>query len=265
MNIHPTAVVDPKADIDSEVSIGPYAVIEEGVQIGTGCEIGAHAILAGNTTIGKNNRIAPFSHIGGPPQDIKYRNEKTKLEIGDNNIIREYVSIHRGTPSGHGVTTIGNDNMIMAYCHIAHDCIIGNSVVMANAATLGGHVEVADRATLGGLAAIHQFSRIGTFAFIGGHSGISKDVPPFVVTAGTRNQMRISGINKIGLRRNGYDVTTIKKLEKAFRILFRTPDLLLKDALKKTIDELPDSDSVTHLVQFIKASKRGIVRIWEDE
>ncbi len=265
MEIHSTAIVDANAELDSDVSVGPYVVIEAGVRIGSGSKIGSHSVLTGSTTIGKSNLIGPFTHIGGPPQDLKYNNEDTKLEIGDNNVIREYVSIHRGTPSGRGVTNIGDDNMIMAYCHIAHDCIIGNSVIMANSATLGGHVEIADHATLGGLAAVHQFSRIGVFAFIGGYSGVGKDVPPFVVMAGTRNQARISGINKIGLLRNGFESGTIKILEKAFRIIFRTPNLLLKDALEKTMDELADCDSVTHLVQFIKASKRGIVRKWEDE
>jgi UDP-N-acetylglucosamine acyltransferase len=240
-------------------------VIDKDVSLGEGTTIGAHALITGSTVIGKNNRIGPFTHIGGPPQDLKYQNEDTRLVIGDSNDIREYVSIHRGTPGGHGVTTMGSDNLLMAYSHIAHDCVVGDGVIMANNATLGGHVEVGDRATLGGLVAVHQFSRIGTFAYIGGLSGISKDVPPYVILAGTRNQMRITGINKVGLRRSGFDAATIKQLEKAFKILFRTPGMLLKDALEKALAEVEDCDPVTHLVQFIQESERGVVRAWEDD
>jgi len=265
MSIHPTAVIAPGVDLDPGIRIGPFAVIDQGVTLGPGAQIGSHTVITGHTTIGRNTRIGPFAHIGGPPQDLKYHNEDTRLVIGDNNDIREYVSIHRGTPTGHGVTTVGDYNLIMAYCHIAHDCVVGDHVIMANAATLGGHVEVADRVTLGGLVAVHQFSRIGTFAYVGGLSGISRDVPPYVILSGTRNQMRISGINKIGLRRNGMAVETIKKLEHAFKIIFRTPGFLLQDALTKTMDEIADCDPVTHLVQFIQASQRGVVRVWEDE
>jgi UDP-N-acetylglucosamine acyltransferase len=265
MSIHPTAVIAPGVDLDPGIIVGPFVVIDQHVTLGAGVQIGSHSVITGHTSIGKNTKIGPFAHIGGPPQDLKYHNEDTRLVIGDNNDIREYVSIHRGTPTGHGVTTVGDNNLIMAYCHIAHDCVVGNNVIMANAATLGGHVEVADRVTLGGLVAVHQFSRIGTFAYIGGLSGISRDVPPYVILSGTRNQMRISGINKIGLRRNGLDVTNIKKLEQAFKIIFRTPGLLLKDALEKTLAEVVDCDSVTHLVQFIQSSQRGVVRAWEDE
>ncbi len=265
MSIHSSAVIDPGVDLAPGITVGPFAVIDRNVTLSPGVQIGSHTVITGHTTIGRNTKIGPFAHIGGPPQDLKYHNEDTRLVIGENNDIREYVSIHRGTPTGHGLTTVGDNNLIMAYCHIAHDCVVGNHVIMANAATLGGHVEVADRVTLGGLVAVHQFSRIGVFSYIGGLSGISRDVPPYVILAGTRNQMRISGINKIGLKRNGMDVTTINKLEQAFKIIFRTPGLLLKDALAKTMAEIPDCDPVTHLVQFIQASQRGVVRAWEDE
>jgi len=265
MSIHPTAVIDPGAELASGVSVGPYAVIESGVRIGEGSRIGAHCVLSGSTIIGKNNKIGPFVHLGGAPQDLKYHGEDTRVVIGDNNDIREYVSIHRGTITGHGVTTVGNGNMLMAYCHVAHDCIVGDSVIMANAATLGGHVEIGDRVTIGGLTGVHQFARIGAFAYIGGLSGISKDVPPYVILSGVRNQMRVTGINKIGLKRNGFEADCIKKLEQAFKILFRSPGVILQDGLRKVNDELADCEPVQQLVTFIESSKRGIVRIWEDE
>ncbi len=260
MNIHSTAVVDPKAELDSTVIVGPYSVIEAGVKIGANTRVEAHAVVSGPTTIGENNYIGSFAVVGGPPQDLSYNGEPTELHIGNNNQIREYASIHRGTPHGAGVTSIGNDNLLMAYTHVAHDCKIADHVIMANVATLAGHVEVGTRASIGGLVAIHQFCRIGPFAYIGGVSGISLDVPPYVILAGTRNRTRISGINKVGLKRNGFTRETINKLEDAFKIIFRSPNLLMKDAIEQAKNELGDCEEVMELVRFFESSKRGVVK-----
>ncbi|MFC1523766.1 acyl-ACP--UDP-N-acetylglucosamine O-acyltransferase [Thermodesulfobacteriota bacterium] len=265
MKIHPTAVVDSGAELDASVVVGPYAVIEKGVRIAAESEIAAHAVISGSTSIGKRNKIGSFSTIGLPPQDLKYQNEDTRLEIGDDNQIREYVSIHRGTFTGRGVTIIGNHNLLMSYVHIGHDCLIGNHIIMANAASLGGHVEVEDRVTFGAFVAVHQFTRIGTYAYMGGMSGITKDVPPYLLVAGTRNQMRITGINKIGLKRNGFDNETIRKMMKAYTIIFKTPELLLKDALEQALQEIPDCEPVERLVNFFRTSKRSVVRESSDE
>lgn len=260
MLIHPTAVIDKNAELDSSVYVGPYAVIEEGVKIDADTRVEAHAVVTGRTTIGKANLIGSFATVGGAPQDLSYKGEPTEVIIGDNNQIREYASVHRGTPNGRGKTTIGNNNLLMAYIHIAHDCSIGDHVIMANVATLAGHVEVGDRASIGGLVAVHQFCRIGTFSYIGGVSGISLDVPPYVIIAGTRNRTRISGINKIGLRRNGFSAGTIKKLNTAFRTIFRTPSLLMKDAIDLARKENEDCPEVDILVSFFENSKRGVVK-----
>lgn len=260
MSIHPTAVVDPKAELDSSVIVGPYAVIEAGVCIDADTRVEPHAVISGPTIIGKRNLIGSFATVGGAPQDLCYKGEPTELHIGDDNQIREYASIHRGTPGGNGKTVIGNSNLLMAYIHIAHDCILGNNIILANVATLAGHVEVGDRASIGGLVAVHQFCRIGTFSYIGGVSGLSLDVPPYVIVAGTRNRTRISGLNKIGLRRNGFDRETINKLDTAFKIIFRDPNLLLKDALQVARKEVPDCPEVELLITFFEDSKRGVVK-----
>ncbi|MEA2083563.1 MAG: acyl-ACP--UDP-N-acetylglucosamine O-acyltransferase [Thermodesulfobacteriota bacterium] len=260
MKIHSTAIIDKGAELDGSVSVGPYVVIENGVKIGADTEILPHTVISGTTIIGERNRIGPFSTIGAPPQDIKYSGEDTRLVIGDDNQIREYVSMHRGTVSGHKVTTVGSNNLFMAYVHIAHDCIICDDIIMANAATLGGHVEVEDHVTLGGLVAVQQFIRIGAHSFIGGLSGINQDVPPFVILAGTRAGMRVTRINSIGLKRYGVDEATIQGLHKAFRIIFRTKGLLLQDALDKAIAENPDNELVEKLVAFFKTSNRSVVR-----
>lgn len=260
MTIHPTAVVDSGAEIDASVKVGPYAVIGSDVRIGADTIIDTHAHITGPTTIGARNQIGSFTSIGAPPQDMNYQGEPTRLDIGDDNLIREYVSIHRGTVSGGGKTVIGNGNMLMAYTHVAHDCKLGNHIIMANVATLGGHVEIGDHASFGGLVAIHQFCRVGSHTYVGGLSGVNLDVPPFVILTGTRNQMRISGINKIGLRRQGMSRETIGKLEDAFRIIFRSPQLLLKDALEKTLEDITGCPEVEELVAFFQSSKRGVVK-----
>jgi len=265
MSIHPTAVVDAKAELHSSVSVGPYAVIGAEVRIGADSKVEAHAVINGPTTIGERNLIGSFSVVGGAPQDLSYKGEPTELIIGSDNQIREFASIHRGTPGGHRKTVIGNNNLLMAYTHVAHDCVIGNHVIMANVATLAGHVVVGDRASIGGLVAVHQYCRIGTFSYIGGVSGISLDVPPYVIIAGTRNRTRISGINKVGLKRNGFSRETIKNLDEAFRIIFRTPDLLMKDAIEVARVEYPHCPEVQTLVKFFLDSKRGVVKQMDED
>lgn len=265
MSIHPSAIIDPSAEIDSTVSIGPYAIVEKGVRVDADTEIGPHVFIGKLTTIGKGNKISPFTAIGTPPQDITYAGEDTRLLIGDNNIIREYCSIHRGTAAGHGETVIGNNNMLMAYCHVAHDCILKDNVILVNNATLGGHVEVGDRATIGGMTGIHQFSRIGEYAFIGGMSGISMDVPPYLIVAGIRNDMSVRGVNRIGLKRAGFSGDDIRKLGRAYTIIFKTEGLLLQDALEQAGLEITDSPLVNNLIQFFKDASRNVVRLSKDD
>lgn len=265
MTIHPTAVVDSTAEIDAGATIGPYAVIGAQVRIGADTKVEPHAVVEGPSTIGARNLIGSFATIGGAPQDLTYRGEPTELLIGDDNQIREYASIHRGTPNGTGKTVIGSNNLLMAYTHVAHDCRIGDHVIMANVATLGGHVQVGTRASIGGLVAVHQFCRIGTFSYIGGVSGLSLDVPPYVIVAGTRNRTRVSGINKIGLLRNGFSRETIGKLDAAFRIIFRSPNMLLKDALDLARQEFPDCPAVLEMIESFEISKRGVVRRTEED
>lgn len=260
MSIHATAAIDPQAQVDSTAIIDPYVILDGPVIVGPETRICAHAVVSGRTTIGARNTIGSFTSIGAPPQDIHYKGEETELVIGDDNQIREYVSIHRGTAKGNGRTVIGNNNMIMAYSHIAHDCTICDYVIMANVATLAGHVEIGNHANLGGLVAVHQFCRIGDYAYVGGMSGIGLDVPPYVIMEGTRNQMRISGVNKIGLRRAGVKRDTIKKLDEAFRLLLRSPQILLKDALAQIEEEMMDCPEVQLLVDFFHSSKRGVVK-----
>ncbi|MDX1776495.1 MAG: acyl-ACP--UDP-N-acetylglucosamine O-acyltransferase [Desulfobulbales bacterium] len=263
MNIHPTAIIDPGAELDSSVSVGPYVVIEKGVKIGQDTVLKPHSIISGPTTIGSGNIIGPFATIGAPPQDLKYRGEDTELHIGDNNQIREYVSMHRGTVTDRGVTTVGSGNLLMGYVHIAHDCIVGDSAILANGATLAGHVQVEDHAIIGGLVAVHQFTRIGAYSYIGGLSGISKDVPPFIIVSGTRKHMRVSGINKVGLRRRGFDKDTLKKLDQAYKIIFMTPDILLQDLLERAAAEIKDCEPVKQLIDFFRTSKHGVIRTLE--
>ncbi len=263
MNIHPTAIVDPGAELDSSVNVGPYVIIEKGVKIGQETTIKPHTVITGPTTIGSGNLIGPFATIGAPPQDLKYKGEDTELVIGDNNQIREYVSIHRGTVTDKEITLLGNGNLLMGYVHIAHDCVIGNSVILANAATLAGHVQIEDHAIIGGLVAVHQFTRIGAYSYIGGLSGISRDVPPFIIVSGIRKQMRVSGINKIGLRRHGFDKETLKKLDKAYKIIFMSPNLLLKEALEQAANEIVDCEPAKQLIDFFHNSKQGVLRTVE--
>lgn len=260
MSIHKTAVIDKSAELDSTVEIGPYAVIGNDVKMGAGTKVEAHAVVSGPCTIGERNLIGSFATVGGAPQDLSYKGEPTELIIGNDNQIREYASIHRGTPNGKAKTVIGNNCLLMAYIHIAHDCVIGNNVVMANVATLAGHVEVGDKAAIGGLVAVHQFCRIGTLAYIGGVSGLGLDVPPFVIVAGIRDRTRVSGLNKVGLRRNGFSRDAINNLDSVFRIIFRSPNLLLKDALELVRKDFADCLGVDDMISFFETSKRGVIR-----
>jgi len=256
--IHPTAIVDSKAEIAEGVEIGPYSVIEKDVVLGERTKIGPHVVIREGTRIGKKCQIYQFASIGEAPQAFAYRGEKTSLLIGDQNIIREFVTLHRGTVPGGGKTIIGNNNYFMAYSHVAHDCQIGNQVVMANGATLGGHILVEDHAVIGGLAAVHQFCRIGTLAFVSGLTGVVQDIPPYVLASGSRAQL--FGLNTVGLKRQRFSEETLKALKKAYRMIFRS-GLTLEKAIKllseESFSQLPE---VQHLLQFIQNSKRGISR-----
>ena len=264
MPIHPTAIIDKTAQLDSTVEVGPYAIIGAHVHIGESSIVEAHASVKGPAFIGKRNVISSFAAVGGDPQDVSYKGEATELHIGDDNKIREYATLQRGTLKGDGKTIIGNDNLFMAYTHVAHDCRVGNHVIMANVATLAGHVEIEDHATLGGLVAVQQFCRIGAHCYIGGMSGINLDVPPYMLLEGTRNHQRIVGLNRVGLRRNGFTKETMAQIDKVYRILFRSPELLLQDALHEARNAAGDCSEALHLVDFIQVS-RGIIRRVEEK
>jgi UDP-N-acetylglucosamine acyltransferase len=256
--IHPTAIIDPKAQIGEEVEVGPYSIIEKDVFIDEGTKIGPHVVIREGTEIGKGCQVSQFASIGEAPQFVGYKGEKTFLQIGDHNIIREFVTLHRGTVKGGGKTVIGNKNFIMAYSHVAHDCQIGNQVIMANGATLAGHILIEDFAIIGGLTAIHQFCRVGTYAIIGGVSGVAMDIPPYTKAQGVR--ARLFGLNTIGLKRANFSEETLKALKKAYRIIFRS-GLTLEKAIKQAgEDEIAQMPEVQHFLQFIQGSKRGISR-----
>jgi UDP-N-acetylglucosamine acyltransferase len=255
--IHASSIVDSRAEIDTNVDIGPFCIIKGSVKIRKGTRILSNVIIEGSAEIGENCTIHPFSSIGFPPQDLKYKGENTRLSIGNNNIIREYATIHRASVSGDGTTSIGDNNFLMAYVHIAHDCKIGNNIIMANAATLAGHVLIEDHAVIGGLVAIHQFTRIGRYAMVGGFSGIGQDIPPYMVASGAR--AKLFGPNTIGLKRHGFPESTINGIKRAYKILFREKRTL-KDALKKIQEDIPETDEIRHLIEFIEENKRGICR-----
>ncbi|MCL5062389.1 MAG: acyl-ACP--UDP-N-acetylglucosamine O-acyltransferase [Nitrospiraceae bacterium] len=255
--IHKTAVISSKAEIGDNVYIGPFCIIGDGVSIKKGTKLLSNVVIEGNTEIGEDCTIHHFATIGVPPQDLKYKNEKTGVKIGKNNIIREYVSIHRASVGGDGLTETGDSNFLMAYVHIAHDCKIGNSTVMANAATLAGHVHVEDFAVIGGIVAVHQFTRIGAYAMVGGFSGIGQDIPPYTMASGPR--AKLYGLNAIGLKRHGFSDEAINNLKKAYKILFREKRTL-KEALKKIKSDIPETPEIKHLLEFIEKNKRGICR-----
>lgn len=259
--IHPTAIVDPRATLDASVEVGAYAVIGPNVVIGAGSKIGPHVVIDGHTTIGRDNTFFQFCSIGAPPQDKKYGGEPTLLEIGDRNTIREFVTINLGTVQDGGVTRIGNDNWIMAYVHIAHDCQLSNHITMSNNATLGGHVVVGDWAVLGGFTTIHQFCHIGAYAMTAFTAAVSQDVPPFVTAAG--NRAAPAGINSVGLQRRGFTSEQIMAVKRGYKLLYRSK-LPLEDAKRALLaEEQKSPDAAVYLRQlreFVEASPRGIIR-----
>jgi len=254
--ISPQALVDPSAVIADGVSIGAFSIIGEGVEIGAGTWVGPHVVINGPTRIGDNNKIYQFSSIGEAPQDIGYKDEPTRLEIGDNNIIRESVTMSRGTVKGGGVTRVGSNNFFMAYTHIAHDCNVGSHVIFANGASLGGHAVINDYVTLGGFALIHQFVKVGAYSFCGMGSGVNKDVPPYMIVTGNPADAR--GLNTVGLKRRGFSPETIKALKNAYREVYTSGNKLV-DAVDALLQE-EQCPEVETFIEFIKNAERSIVR-----
>lgn len=252
--IHPSAVIHPGAQIGSGCKIGPYCVIGEQVVLGANCNLHSHVVIDGCTTLGEGNEIFPFACIGLKTQDLKWKGGVTRTQIGDHNTFREYVTIHSATGDGE-VTTVGSNNHILAYCHLAHNVTLGSHIIMSNVATLAGHVTVEDRAVIGGLAAVHQFCRIGTFAMIGGCSKVVQDVPPFMIADGNPAETRT--INKVGMERHGVSEDAQNTLKSAYKILFRE-GLSIPNGLAKIESELPPLPEIVHLIEFVRASERGI-------
>ena len=256
--IDETAIIHPSANVSKDASIGPYCIIGQDVSIGSGTLIGSHVVIEGPTSIGPNNKIFHFCSIGEQPQDKKFNQDSnSRLVIGSGNTIREYVSINRGTDAGGGKTVIGNDNWIMAYVHIAHDCIVGSNSVFANNTTLAGHVIIENFVTLGGFTGIHQFCRVGSYSFSAISSVIVKDVPPYILVSG--NTAKPSGLNREGLKRNGFDSNSINLLKKAYKIIYRE-GLILSDALEELMKLSAESKDIKAMHSFITSSERGIIR-----
>ncbi len=260
--IHPTAIVSSEANISADVSIGAYSIIDKGVEIQSGTTVGSHVVINGPTIIGHNNQIFQFSSIGEVPQDKKYRGEDTQLIIGDNNVIREFVTLNRGTLQGGGKTVIGNDNLIMAYVHVAHDCLIGNQNILANNVALAGHVCIQNAAILGGFSLIHQFCTIGSYAFTAMNSVISKDIPPYLMISSLNSKPR--GLNLEGLKRHNFPISTIRLLKDAYNLLYRS-SLKLDDAIEKISEienKLPEAvPELSNFIYFLKNHlNRGVIR-----
>lgn len=256
-NIHPTAIIDPTAKIAEDVVISPYAIIGANVSIDSGTWIGSHTVIQGPTRIGKDNRIFQFNSIGEIPQDKKYRDEPTELIIGDRNIIREYCTFNRGTVQDIGKTVLGDDNWIMAYVHLAHDCVVGSHTIFANGTTLAGHVTIADYAILGGFTLVHQFCRVGEYAFTGMGTAVGKDVAPYVMAFGAPALPR--GINKEGLKRNGFSKEQIQNIKEAYRIIYRS-HLSFNDAMQQLTSDYPNDPNIQHLLAFCQSTERGLIR-----
>ena len=254
MSIHPTAIIHAGAQIGAGCEIGPYCVIGEHVAIGDACKLHSHVVIDGHTRLGSGNQVFPFASIGLKTQDLKWKGGVTRTEIGDNNTIREYVSIHSATNDG-DATIVGSRNNILAYCHVAHDCRLGDDIIMSNVATLAGHVTVGDRAVIGGLVAIHQFCRIGRFSMTGGCSKVVQDIPPFMIGDGNPAETRT--INKVGMERHGISEEAQAALKTAYRILFRDK-LNIPNAVARIEADLPQLPEIVHLVEFVKTSERGI-------
>ena len=255
--IHPTAVISESAKIGDDVAIGPYSVIGDDVEIGSGTRIDSHVVINGPTTIGRDNHIYQFASVGDDPQDKKYADEPTKLIIGDRNTIREFVTISRGTTQDEGVTIIGDDNWIMAYVHIAHDCVIGSKTIMANGATLAGHVHVGDWVIFGGKTGVHQFCKIGAHAFLGMYSGVNRDVPAYTMVSGTPSVPK--GINSEGLKRRDFSADQIRNIKNAYRLVYRK-GLKLNEAIEQLDALLPEQPELEIFIESLRSSERGIVR-----
>lgn len=255
--IYETAIVSPQAAIGEDCYIGPFCTVGEKVHLGDGVRLESHVVVDGDTSIGNATHVFPFASIGLAPQDLKYGGEPTRTEIGERNQIREFVTIHRGTAGGGGVTRIGDGNLLMAQSHVAHDCQLGSEIIMANAATLAGHVEIADRANVGAYSGVHQFCRVGLEAFIGGYSVVVKDAPPFAIIQG--NHARCFGLNKVGMKRRGYPKETIDALNHAYHLLLSSK-LNTTQAIERIREEINDSKEVDLLVEFIESSQRGVVK-----
>jgi UDP-N-acetylglucosamine acyltransferase len=257
MLIDSKAIVHSHAELADDVSVGPYSIIGADVKIGSGTIIGPHVVIKGPTFIGKENRIYQFTSIGEDPQDKKYAAEITRLEIGDRNTIREFTSMHRGTQQDNGVTKIGDDNLFMAYTHVAHDCIIGNNVIMANGASLAGHVHLNNNAILGGFTLVHQFTQVGQYSFAAMGSAITQDIPPFIMVGG--KPTRPHGINSVGMERNGISTEDIRLIRNAYKIIYKM-NLRLEDAIEKMEDMSSDSKQLTDMISFLRNVSRGILR-----
>lgn len=255
--IHPTAIIDSRAEIDSNVTIGPFAIVKSDVCIGSGTTIGPYTTIDQYVTIGENCQIFQYASIGGEPQDLKFHGEKSYLTIGRGSIIREFVTINRGTETGGGLTEVGEENYLMAYTHIAHDCKTGKQVILANNSTLAGHITIGDNVTVGGLVAIHQFVQIGDYAYIGGKSAVVKDIPPYVIAAGDRATLH--GLNNVGLKRHKFAKSSLQELKKAYRIFFRI-GLTVKQASERVKAEVEQIPEVKNFIQFIVNSNRGVTR-----
>jgi UDP-N-acetylglucosamine acyltransferase len=255
--IHPTAIIDSKADIDSNVDVGPYSIVGANVQIGSGTVIGPHVVIQPYVEIGPDCHIFQYASIGAVPQALKFQGEETYVKIGRGTVIREFVTVNRGTGFGGEITEVGEENLLMAYVHIAHDCKTGRKVILANNATLAGHIVIEDYVTVGGLVAIHQFVRIGNYAYIGGKSAVVKDIPPYVIAAGDR--AKLHGLNSVGLKRHEFSQETLSSLKKAYRIIFRI-GLTLNEAIERVKAEVEQVPEVDDLIRFIKSSERGITR-----
>jgi len=258
MKVHPTAIIHPQAHLASSVTVGPYTVVGEDVELGEDCEVMSHVVLKGPAKFGRGNKIFPYASIGQDPQDVKYKGERTFLEIGDGNILREFITIHRGTPGNGGVTRIGSHNLLMAYVHIAHDCQLGSHIIMSNGASLAGHVAIGDHAIVGAFCGIHQFCRIGAYSFLGSYTIVNKDILPYSKTSAER-PMGVYGANRLGLDRAGLPKEDIDELQSAFRILCRSK-LNTTQAVEKLESEGIKSPHVRALVDFVKTSERGVVK-----
>ena len=258
MPIHPTAIVDPQARVAESAEIGPYSIVGAEVEIGPRTRLMAHVYLEGPTSVGEDNVFFPYSTVGVAPQDLKYQGERTETRIGDRNRIREFVTIHRGTQGGGLVTSIGSDNLLMAYTHVAHDVHIGDRTVLANAVTLGGHVTVGDWAIIGASTGVHQFCRVGRHAIIGGYSVVTQDVLPFSNTVSQR-EIKVYGANRVGLERRGFETPVVEALQTAFRLLTRS-QLNTSQAIERIRAEVPETPEVDELIEFIVASERGVIK-----